>query len=95
MGKPIGGNPLRNAAIRQGEPWQSKAIANILRPHKVKRSVYTEVDRKRLLAPIAIRAFGGKAYSGISLNRDDQCNTARVGGRYGFSSDWADLDRLS
>lgn len=106
MSRTLGGNPLRNAAIRQGNPLpprtvgeRLKAAADRLRVKKGTRP-YTNEDRARLLAPITISCFGGRTHAGICLasknmaaghgSRDEDNNSDR----YAQRSDWADLDRL-
>ncbi len=88
MSRTIGGNPLRNLARRQGKV--SEPAPN--------RRVYTEADRRRLLAPIAvgclaIKSFGGKSWGGARPTSDD-VKLRRTGDRYGYHADHHDLDNL-
>ena len=56
---------------------------------------YTDEDRKRLLAPINIGKFGGKSWGGsFPANRDTTLDRHSVDDRYGYATDWADLDSL-
>ncbi len=106
MSRTIGGNPLRNAAIRQGNPLGSvgsrlRAAADRLKAKKAVRP-YTDEDRARLLAPIQITTFGGKTFAGVSrssglmhhggASKGDHDDI--VSDRYAQRSDWADLDRI-
>jgi hypothetical protein len=85
MARTIGGNPLRNAARRMGLPLPEKRTP---RP-------YTEEDRRRLLAPISISYVGGKSHAGsTSASHENAFAKRQQGDRYGFSADWADLDRI-
>ncbi len=104
MARTIGGNPLRNAAIRQGNPLPRKREVPMIwvdpakltpKPAVVgKDRPYTEEDRRRLLAPINITNFGGKSHAGSTTNRDVNLGKRQQGDRYGYAGDWADLDRI-
>ena len=62
---------------------------------KGKKPVYTEADRTRLLAPITIRSFGGKSWGGaFPANRDVAVGKKYNDDRYGYATDWADLDHI-
>jgi hypothetical protein len=55
---------------------------------------YTEEDRRRLLAPFAIRSFGGKSWGGASPRSYDLAQRQQTGDRYGYAADHRDLDSL-
>jgi len=88
----IGGNPLRNLAIRQGKVAEPPPVHS--------RRPYTDADRARLLAPIAIRSFGGKSWGGAVPNslgiptRNHRYTGEAASDRYVHSSDWSDVDHL-
>lgn len=101
MSRTIGGNPLRNAAIRQGNPLREVRHAAQGRESlpTSSRPPYTEEDRARLLAPISIQYVGGKTYAGTSAtsgitHRGGARQEEDSSDRYAQRSDWADLDRL-
>lgn len=94
MGRTIGGNPLRNAAIRQGNPLPRHRVVTTSTRHPSVTRPYTDEDRRRLLAPITISSFGGKSHAGCSHASHDSLRKGQQGDRYGFLGDWADLDRL-
>jgi hypothetical protein len=90
MSRTLGGNPLRNAAIRQG-----KDVSNWPASKPATRRPYTEADRARLLAPIRIEHFGGKSWGGALSDPSDRDTSKRYAGdRYGYATDWVDLDNF-
>jgi hypothetical protein len=88
----IGGNPLRNLAIRQGkvaEPAPVHSPAPGPRP-------YTEEDRRRLLAPIrGAQTYGGKSWGGAFPRNSLPVSIKRSSydGSFGHPTD-RDLDSL-
>jgi len=85
----IGGNPLRNLAIRQGKVAEPAPVHTPPRP-------YTEEDRRRLLAPIrGAQTYGGKTWGGaFPSNHDNRIARKSNGDRYGYVADRNDLDSL-
>lgn len=78
----IGGNPLRNLARRQGKVPEAAPV------HRV----YSEADRRQLLAPIQIRSYGGKSWGGTATRDNDLKSRVQKHERYGWAADWSDLD---
>lgn len=68
----------------------------------MKRRPYTEADRRKLLAPITIRSFGGKSWGGtypVNSTENMRNYRHRLTGpdetSYGYSADRRDLDAIS
>lgn len=54
---------------------------------------YTDEARARLLAPISINRIGGRSWGGaFPTSRDIGIGRKQSGDRYGYVTDWADLD---